>query len=36
MEEKRESHRRQMLNSCLLADKDDENTDMEWEIYQQL
>lgn len=27
----RESQRCQMMNSCLLADEDDENTQMEWE-----
>lgn len=36
MEEKRENHIFQMLNSCLLADKDDENTHMEWETNQKL
>lgn len=36
MEEERESHRFHMLNSCPLADEDDENTHMEWETNQQL
>lgn len=36
MEEKRESHRHQMLNSCLLADENDENTHRERETNQQL
>lgn len=36
MEEKRDSHRFQMLPSCLLADEDDENIHMEWETNQQL
>lgn len=36
MEEKRDSHRFQMLHSCLLADEDDENIHMEWETNEQL